>query len=58
MTTIKTVKQMKSELTNKEVKSFETLVRLGDSFQLAFETVLNERNEDDAMEFYRNAYEK
>ena len=58
MTTIKTVEQMKSELTNKEVKSFETLVRLGDSVQLAYETVLNERNEDDAMEFYRNAYEK
>lgn len=55
---MKTVEQIKSELTNKEVKSFETLVRLGDSFQLAYETVLNERNEEDTIDFYRNAYEK
>jgi hypothetical protein len=33
---MKTVEQIKSELTNKEVKSFETLVRLGDSIQLAY----------------------
>jgi hypothetical protein len=57
MTLSKSVEQIKSELTNKEVKSFETLVRLGDSIQLAYETVLNERTKEDSTEFYRNAYE-
>ena len=50
--------QIKSELTNKEVNLFESLVRLGDSIQLAYETVLKERTKLDATEFYRNAYEK
>jgi hypothetical protein len=54
---MKTIAQIKSELTNKEVRSFETLVRLGDSIQLAYETVLNERTKEDATNFYRNAYE-
>ena len=54
---MKTVEQIKLELTNKEVKLFETLVRLGDSIQLAYETVLNERTKENETEFYRNAYE-
>ena len=54
---MKTVAQIKSELTNKEVEVFEILVRLGDSIILAHETVLNERTKESATEFYRNAYE-
>ena len=54
---MKTVEQIKLELTNKEAKSFETLVRLGDSIQLAYETVLSERTKENETEFYRNAYE-
>ena len=57
LTTMTTVEQIKLELTNKEVKLFETLVRLGDSIQLAYETVLSERTKENETEFYRNAYE-
>lgn len=55
---MKTIEQIKSELTNKEVKIFEALVRLGDSIQLAYETVLTERTKEDNMGFYRYAYEQ
>ena len=44
-------------LTEKEMKSFKSLVRLGDSEQLAFDTVINNREKESNFEFYRNAYE-
>jgi hypothetical protein len=51
------ITEMKQTLTQEEVKEFECLVRLGDSLELAYETVLNERLKEESKEFYRNAYE-
>ena len=44
-------------LSAKEKETFESLVQLGDSKQLAFDTVLDLRNRPDNTEFYRYAYE-
>ena len=54
---MKSLQQIKKELTSKELKDFEVLVRLGDSMQLAYETVLSERGKECNINFYRNAYE-
>jgi hypothetical protein len=55
-----TIANIKNELTTTEFTSFEILVRLGDSIQLAYETVIkekeNESNKKSADNFYRNAY--
>lgn len=45
------------KLTKKEMESFKILVRLGDSEELALETVLKEREKEDASEFYKQGYE-
>ncbi|MCP4803701.1 MAG: hypothetical protein GY891_12760 [Bacteroidetes bacterium] len=44
-----------STLTAEQVKTVKTLVRLGDSLELAIKTVLNKKEFD--VEFYKNAYE-
>lgn len=54
---MKTIEQVKVELTIEEFSLFESLRRLGDSLELAYETVLKERKREDNTEFYRNAYE-
>jgi len=47
-----------SSLTDKEIKSFDILVRLGDSKKLALATIVyQERIRPDNSEFYRKAYE-
>jgi len=49
---------MKAEtLTAKEIETLNILVRLGDSKELAFATVIAERTKDNSTDFYRNAYE-
>lgn len=49
-----------AKLTSKELKTFESLVRLGDSKELALETVIMERESEAKKEaaraFYLNAY--
>ncbi len=42
-------------LTTEQIKTVKTLVRLGDSLELAIKTVLNQREFD--IDFYKNAYE-
>ena len=42
-------------LTNEQIKTVKTLVRLGDSLELAIKTVLNQKEFD--VNFYKNAYE-
>lgn len=42
-------------LTEAQIKEIKTLVRLGDSLELAIKTVLNQKEFD--VDFYRNAYE-
>ena len=42
-------------LTNEQIKTVKTLVRLGDSLELAIKTVLNKKEFD--VNFYKNAYE-
>lgn len=46
----------KDQLTEKETETFKMLVRLGDTEELAFKTVINERLRPDNHEFCRNAY--
>jgi hypothetical protein len=57
---MKTIANIKNELTTTEFTSFEILVRLGDSIQLAYETVIKERkseiNKKSAYNIYRYAY--
>jgi hypothetical protein len=57
---MKTFTDIKNELTATEFTSFEILVRLGDSIQLAYETLIKEReseiNKKGAVNFYRYAY--
>jgi len=52
----RTVSEIKSKLTSKEIMTFDSLVRLGDSIELAYETILNLRAQEDNTEFYRLAY--
>jgi hypothetical protein len=50
----------KKTLTEKELKTYNSLVRLGDSPELALKTVLNERKTahlKSSVEFERFAYE-
>jgi hypothetical protein len=51
-----TVSEIKSKLTSKEIMNFDSLVRLGDSIELAYETILSLRGHDDNEEAYRLAY--
>lgn len=54
------IANIKNELNSEEFATFERLVRLGDSIQLAYDTVIvnreNEAKKKSSMEFYRNAY--
>lgn len=43
-------------LTESEQKTVASLIRLGDSKELAIETVIKQRSKQDATEFYHNAY--
>lgn len=43
-------------MTKEELETIKTLVRLGDSEELAIKTVLANREKQDTNEFYRNAY--
>jgi len=45
------------QLTTKEIETVKTLIRLGDSEELAIKTVLEGREKADNSEFYRIAYE-
>lgn len=46
-----------SDLSKEESKTFDSLVRLGDSVELALWTIEHmERAKEDNSEFYRNAY--
>ena len=53
-TTTQTEKNM--SLTNTEEKTGASLIRLGDSKELAIETVLNKRSKNADTYFYFNAY--
>ena len=44
-----------NNLTEAQIKTIKTLVRLGDSLELAIKTVLNQKELD--VNFYKNAYE-
>jgi hypothetical protein len=44
------------ELTIKEQQIVNSLVKLGDTLELAVETVLNNRNQEIDCDFYYNAY--
>lgn len=46
-----------SLLNQKELLDFNSLVRLGDSEKLAFDTVIELRKRDYSYSFYKNAYE-
>lgn len=48
---------MKNELTKKEIETVKSLIRLGDSEEVAIKTVLNERNNSKDSDIYRIAYE-
>ena len=45
------------KLTTKEIETVKILIRLGDSEELAIETVLKGRGKEDNTEIYRLAYE-
>lgn len=45
------------QLTTKEIETVKTLIRLGDSEELAINTVLEDRKKKDNSEIYRLAYE-
>ena len=45
-----------SALTISELKDFEILVRLGDSEQIAFDTVMGDRGKEDSTAEYQAAY--
>jgi len=45
-----------TQLTASELETVKILIRLGDSKELAEQTVLNEREVEVNHEFYRNAY--
>ena len=47
-----TKKEMESKLNEKEIKEFETLIRLGDSEKLAFETVIKYRSKAKSSAYY------
>lgn len=45
-----------NELTPKERITYDTLIRLGDSPELAYNTVISNRGKEPNDEFYRKAY--
>ena len=51
----KTSENIMTTLTNEQIKTVKTLVRLGDSLELAIKTVSNQKEFD--VSFYKNAYE-
>ena len=55
--TYKQIKDMKmTDLNQKELELFNSLVRLGDSKELALKTVISGRDNKSNVAFYENAY--
>jgi hypothetical protein len=48
---------LKITLTEKEQNEVKTLIRLGDTEEIARQTVIAARIKNDTSDFYRNAYE-